>query len=57
VAALLQKVIPVRKAEDTWQLDSYDGASAVLRAPDEVRRLVLLDILNLFMTSLETRLS
>ena len=38
VAHALQKVIPKREAEDTWQIDSFGGVSLVSnRAPDEVR--------------------
>jgi hypothetical protein len=39
VGASLEKVIPARKSEDTWQVDSYDGASALVRPPDEVSHL------------------
>ncbi|KAG6883816.1 hypothetical protein C0992_007713 [Termitomyces sp. T32_za158] len=31
----LQKVIPARKAEDTWVVDCYGGIPAKIRAPDE----------------------
>jgi hypothetical protein len=37
VAHSLDKVIPTRQAEDTWQLDSFTGDSVVSnRPPDEV---------------------
>jgi hypothetical protein len=37
VAHSLEKVVPTRKAEDTWQLDSFSGDSIVSnRPPDEV---------------------
>ncbi|KAG6886551.1 hypothetical protein C0992_003430 [Termitomyces sp. T32_za158] len=37
----LQKVIPARKAEDTWVVDCYGGIPAKIRAPDEVRKIPL----------------
>ena len=34
----LERVIPQRKAEDAWQVDSFEGASAApTRPPVEVR--------------------
>ncbi|KAJ7581814.1 hypothetical protein C8J56DRAFT_1029289 [Mycena floridula] len=35
VSQALQRVIAVRKMEDTWQVDSFDGVSAITRPPDE----------------------
>ena len=38
VSYSLEKVIPQRKAEDTWQVDSFEGAlAAPTRPPVEVR--------------------
>jgi hypothetical protein len=37
VSHALEKVIAVRKIEDTWQVDSFGGVSALSRPPDEVR--------------------
>jgi hypothetical protein len=40
VSYSLEKIIPQRKAEDTWQVDSFGGTSdAPIRPPDEVRPL------------------
>ncbi|KAJ7484167.1 hypothetical protein FB451DRAFT_1169243 [Mycena latifolia] len=35
VSHALQKVITIRKAEDTWQVDTFGDVSAVARPPDE----------------------
>jgi hypothetical protein len=41
VSYSLEKVIQRRKAEDTWQVDSFGGVSDVpTRTPDEVARLL-----------------
>ena len=48
VSHALQRVIEERKAEDTWQVDSFGGVSvAPTRPPDEVRRFFkyLIDLL------------
>jgi hypothetical protein len=38
VSCSLEKVIEQRRAEDTWQVDSFGGVSAApTRPPDEVR--------------------
>jgi hypothetical protein len=38
VSYSLEKVIEQRKAEDTWQIDTFGGVSAApIRPPDEVR--------------------
>jgi hypothetical protein len=38
VSYSLEKVIEQRKAEDTWQVDSFGGVSAApIRPPEEVR--------------------
>jgi hypothetical protein len=43
VAHSLEKVIPKRSAEGTWQVDSYSGDSVVSnRPPDEVCIIVYL---------------
>lgn len=36
VSHKLNKVIPARLAEDTWQIDNFDGTVAANRPPDEV---------------------
>jgi hypothetical protein len=36
VGYALEKVINVRKAEDTWQVDSFGGVPVKSRTPDEV---------------------
>lgn len=48
VSHALQRVIEERKAEDTWQVDSFGGVSvAPTRPPDEVWRFFkyLIDLL------------
>jgi hypothetical protein len=38
VAYALEKIIPMRRAEDTWQVDSFtEDYVAPIRQPDEVR--------------------
>ncbi|SJL07961.1 uncharacterized protein ARMOST_11319 [Armillaria ostoyae] len=47
VGHALQKVIAERQAENTWQVDSFDGLSGTNRPPDEARAIVLcLDLSN-----------
>lgn len=36
VGYALEKVIDIRKAEDTWQVDSFGGVAVKSRTPDEV---------------------
>lgn len=40
VSHALQKVIEERQAENTWQVDSFDGLSGTNRSPDEARVLM-----------------
>jgi hypothetical protein len=36
VGYALEKVVDIRKAEDTWQVDSFGGVPVKSRTPDEV---------------------